>query len=93
MAKNIQNNSEAERLSDACFSYLVADPNELNNFMNQTGYSADFIRNNTDSASLRIGLLDYFASNEAALMSMCATSGIRANEFMNVWHRLQHNRS
>ena len=56
--------------------------------MNYAGYSFDSIQKSVGTDSLNHALLDYFASNEPALIAMCKASGFTPERFMHVWHRL-----
>jgi len=87
MAK-VASQQELDAISDACFSYLVNDVEELQRFMAITGHDADSLRRAVGTRELTLGMLDYFAGNEAALMAMCANAGFRAEAVMRVWHRL-----
>lgn len=75
-------------LADSCFSYIVSEPEELMNFMKYAGYSPDTIQKAVGTEALNLALLDYFASNESALMAMCAAGNLTPERFMNVWQRL-----
>lgn len=76
------------QIADACFAYLVADPEELARFMDFAGLSPDGLRKAVGSETLTHGLIDYFAQNESALLAMCANSGLAAERVMRAWHRL-----
>lgn len=75
-------------LADACLAYLAEHPDELLAFMQHTGLDPDALRSAMGSAALQQGLVDYFASNEPILLALCANAGLRPEEFMRVWHRL-----
>jgi len=79
---------ETEILANACLAYLVSDTEELSRFMTQTGMDPDSLRNSVGSQSLTLGLLDYFAQNEPALLAMSANAGLSAERFMRQWQRL-----
>lgn len=75
-------------LADACLGYLAEHPDELLAFMQHAGLDPDALRNAVGSSALQSGLVDYFASNEPILLALCANAGLRPEEFMRVWHRL-----
>ncbi len=88
--------SAQNRLSDSkeidlfgahCLNYLISDPDELANFMNISGYGPQTLRDSIDTVELQAALLNYFASNEAALLAMCANAGIKTSRFMGCWGR------
>ena len=88
MASEPKESEEVAHISDACFTYLIADPEELARFMDFAGLSPQALRTAAGGSTLTVGLMDYFAQNESALLAMCANSGITAERFMRVWHRL-----
>lgn len=75
--------------SEKAFEHLLAAPDELARFMQIAGYSPDALRQAVDSPELKTALIDYFAQNEALLLSMCANSGIDPNKFMRIWSQDQ----
>jgi len=79
---------ETEALAEACLGYLISDPEELGRFMTHAGLDGDALRQAVGSKSLALGMFDYFAQNESALLAMCANSGVTAERFMRTWHRL-----
>lgn len=76
--------------ADLCLMHLVSDPALLAEFMTITGYDGAGLRAALESESLHRGLIDYVASNEPVMLSMCANAGIRPEQFMAVWQRLNH---
>jgi hypothetical protein len=80
--------SDITTIADSCFAHLVGDPELLNKFMNLAGYTPDSIRKSIGTDSLNRAMMDFFASNESALMSMCETAGLSAERFMHVWNRI-----
>lgn len=74
-------------LSEAGFDFLLNDPEELSRFMNISGYDPDTLRASVDTLEFDLAILNYFASNEPALLAMCANKGIQAAEFMRIWHK------
>lgn len=79
--------SEIKILADACFTYLIGDPEELSRFMSHAGFDGDALREAVGSEALSLGMFDYFAQNESALLAMCANAGLTAERFMRTWHR------
>lgn len=75
-------------LADTCFSHLVANPEQLAEFMGAAGYDGARLRAALGSQSLQRGLLDYVATNEPLMLAICANSGMSPDRFMAVWHRL-----
>jgi hypothetical protein len=79
---------DVARLADLCLGHLAEDPEQLAQFMGVTGYSPVGLRAAVGSAQLGRGLIDYFAQNEPLLLTLCASSGLRPEDFMRVWARL-----
>ena len=75
-------------LADLCLGYLAENPEQLGEFMVQTGTSPDSLRKSVGSDMLGRGLIDYFAQNEALLLALCANSRISPDSFMRVWAKL-----
>ena len=88
MSPEVGYTQEFEAIGDACFSYLVGNPEELQRFMAISGYDSDSIRQAIGSDSLVHGMMEYFAANEPALLALCANSGLSASRFMRAWHKL-----
>lgn len=78
----------SERLAELCLGYLAENPEQLGEFMVQTGYSPDALRNAVGGDMLARGLIDYFAQNEPMLLALCANNTISPDSFMRVWAKL-----
>ena len=86
MSKNPQLTPES--LADMCLGLLAEDPQQLAEFMTLTGYSPQGLRSSVGGEQLGRGLIDYFASNEPLLLSLCANNNLRPDDFMRVWAQL-----
>jgi hypothetical protein len=75
-------------LGELCLHHLAENPAQLAEFMGATGYSPNALRKAAGTPGLDLGLIDYFASNEALLMALCANSSFKPDDFMRVWARL-----
>ena len=75
-------------LADLCLGHLADNPEQLGEFMVQTGYSPDSLRKAVGGDMLGRGLIDYFAQNESLLLALCANNGIAPESFMRVWAKL-----
>lgn len=75
-------------LAEMCLSHLVADPERLGRFMAEAGYDPASLREAVGTADFGMGLIDYFAQNEAEMLAVCAANSIRPEDFMAVWHKL-----
>lgn len=74
--------------ADACLAYLAEHPEELLAFMQHAGLDPQSFRNAVGTKMLQHGLIDYFASNEAILLALCANTGMTPENFMRIWHKL-----
>ena len=79
---------EVSVLADLCLGQLAEDPAQLAEFMGFAGYDPTALRRAVGTAQLANGLIDYFASNEPLLLSLCANNAFKPEDFMRVWHRL-----
>lgn len=77
-----------EALGEMCLHHLAEQPSQLAEFMSLTGYSPESLRGAVGSPGLTHGLIDYFATNEALLLALCANTNLRPEDFMRVWARL-----
>lgn len=80
--------SEIESWGSACLDHLASEPELLARFMNLTGMDTGDVRARAGTCEFSMGLIDFFASDEAALMALCANAGRRPEAFMRVYHRL-----
>ena len=78
----------SKTLGEFCLHLLAEDPEQLASFMGATGYSPDALRQAVGGPGLDRGLIDYFASNEALLLALCANHKLRPEQFMRVWAKL-----
>lgn len=78
----------AQALAELCLGQLAEDPRQLAEFMAMTGYSPAALRSAVGTDQLGRGLIDYFAGNEPLLLALCANNGLKPDEFMRVWARL-----
>ncbi|RYE86815.1 MAG: DUF3572 family protein [Hyphomicrobiales bacterium] len=75
-------------LADLCLGHLAENPEQLGEFMVQTGTSPDAVRRSAGTDSFGRGLIDYFAQNEPLLLAVCANNRISPESFMRVWAKL-----
>ncbi len=75
-------------LGALCLAYLVEHPSQLGEFMSVAGLSPDALRRAAGTGELDLGLIDYVVQNEPLLLAICANAGLRPDDFMRVWLRL-----
>lgn len=80
--------ADVSNLAELCLGQLAEDPAQLAEFMGFAGYDPTSLRRAVGTQQLATGLIDYFASNEPLLLTLCANNGLKPEDFMQVWHRL-----
>jgi hypothetical protein len=88
MAAAEKHHMDAAMLGDLCLGHLAEDPAQLAEFMGFAGYDPTALRRAVGSQQLTAGLIDYFASNEPLMLTLCANNNLKPEDFMRVWHRL-----
>lgn len=72
-------------LADLCLGHLAGDPEQLAQFMTISGHSPASLRAAVGTDQLQIGLIDYFAQNEALLLALCGNNSMKPDQFMRIW--------
>lgn len=75
-------------LADICLMYLANNADQLAEFMNVTGLSAEGLRRGVAQGTLASGLIDYVVQNEPLLLSICGDASLRPDTVMRVWAKL-----
>ncbi|HTJ58919.1 MAG TPA: DUF3572 family protein [Devosiaceae bacterium] len=88
MAAPSRHHPELAALADLCLGQLAEDPAQLAEFMGFAGYDPTALRRAVGTTQLQTGLIDYFATNEPLLLTLCANHSLKPEDFMRVWHRL-----
>ncbi|GLQ18627.1 DUF3572 family protein [Maritalea porphyrae] len=76
-----------DEIANACLSHLINEPELLGEFMAQTGTGPNELRSGLNE-NVTTGLLDFFAHNEPALLSVCANAQISTEQFMRAYYKL-----
>ena len=76
-----------DEIANACLSHLVNEPELLGEFLGQTGTSPDDLRQGL-TQDITMGLFDFFAHNEPAMLSVCANAQINTEQFMRAYYKL-----
>ena len=79
---------DVDHLAELCLGYLAEDPEELLRFLESAGMDPPSFRQALGTTRLQRGLIDYVASNEPVMLAVCAGAGIKPEEFMRVWYKL-----
>jgi hypothetical protein len=77
-----------KELAELILHHLAQNPEQLADFMGQTGLSPDALRGSVGSSSLARGLLDYLVHNESLLLAFCAGNALQPDTVMRVWAKL-----
>ncbi|MFP6705359.1 MAG: DUF3572 family protein [Alphaproteobacteria bacterium] len=73
------NEEEAKSIALRALSYLVAEEDVLQRFMDLSGVDAADIRQRTDDVEMLTGVLDFFLGFEPQLLQMCEATGLVAD--------------
>ena len=78
-------------LAKLCLDHLVQNPDQLAEFMVQTGLSPDNLRRLVGTDGFAHGLIDYVVANEPLLLEIAAEAQIKPETITQTWARLhQH---
>ena len=77
-------------LADFCLQHLVQNPEQLAEFMVQTGISPADLRGLVGTPGFAHGLIDYVVSNEPLLVAVAAENQLRPETVMAAWAKLHH---
>jgi len=75
-------------LADLCLAYLVRNPEQLAEFMVQSGLEPKTLRGLIGTDYFSHGLIDYVVGNEPLLLAVAAENTLRPETIMNAWARL-----
>ena len=79
---------EAERIALEALGYLVADEDRLWAFLAATGLEPGTIRQAARTPGFLVAVLDHVAANEALLIELAGTLGIKPERLMEARHTL-----
>ena len=80
--------NQIEAIADACFAHLVQNPEDLQRFMAEAGYTPESIAEAVGSRGLAVGMIEFFVRSEPLLLVLCANAGWRPEQIVAAWHRL-----
>jgi len=80
--------SRLAQLAQSGLDWLAGDVEELSRFMVECGYSPDGLRAAIGTRALSVAIVEYFARNEPQLLAMAANTGIRTEDLMRLYWRL-----
>ena len=75
-------------LADLCLNHLAQNPEQLAEFMMQSGLTPDALRREVGTDGFAHGLVDYVVSNEPLLLAVAAAGNRSPESIVQVWARL-----
>jgi hypothetical protein len=83
-----QTSPSIEELADLCLQHFTQNPDQLAEFMVQSGLTPENLRRLVGTTGFSQGLVDYVVSNEALLIEVAAASSLRPETFTAAWARI-----
>ncbi len=75
-------------LADLALHHLVSNPDQLAEFMVQSGLDPSTLRQAMGTAGFKHGLIDYVVSNEPLLLAVAADNQLRPETIVQAWAKL-----
>jgi hypothetical protein len=83
-----QTTPSIEELADVCLQHFTQNPDQLAEFMVQSGLTPENLRRLAGTTGFAQGLVDYVVSNEALLLEVAGASKIKPETFTAAWARM-----
>jgi len=79
-------------LADLCLQHLSQNPEQLAEFMVQTGIRPTTLRQLIGTHDFAHGLIDYVVANESLLVAVASENGLKPESITQAWavHHHQH---
>lgn len=77
-----------EELAELCLQYLAQNPEQLAEFMVQSGLAPNDLRRLVGTNGFRHGLVDYVVSNEQLLLAIAADATLSPEAITRTWAKL-----
>ena len=77
-------------LADRCLQHLVANPEQLAEFMVQSGLQPADLRRLVGTHQFAHGLVDYVVGNEPLLIAIAEANGLKPESITQVWAKHHH---
>ena len=77
-------------LADLCLQHLAQNPEQLAEFMVQSGISPVDLRGLVGTQGFAHGLIDYVVSNEPLLVAVAAQNQLKPESIVSAWAKLHH---
>ena len=77
-----------KELADLCLQFLAQNPEQLAEFMVQSGLGPNDLRRLVGTEGFAHGLVDYVVSNEGLLLAIAADAKLPPQAVMQIWAKL-----
>ena len=77
-------------LAGLCLDHLAKNPEQLAEFMVQSGISPADLRGLVGTQGFAHGLIDYVVSNEPLLVAVAAQNQLKPESIVSAWAKLHH---
>jgi len=77
-----------EELAELCLQYLAQNPEQLAEFMVQSGLAPNDLRRLVGTDAFKHGLVDYVVSNEQLLLAIAADATLSPETITRIWAKL-----
>jgi uncharacterized protein DUF3572 len=77
-------------LADLCLQHLAQNPEQLAEFMVQSGIQPTDLRRLMGTHEFAHGLIDYVVGNEPLLLAIAAANGLKPESIMQAWAMHHH---
>ena len=77
-----------EELAELCLQYLAQNPEQLAEFMVQSGLAPNDLRRLVGTDTFKHGLVDYVVSNEQLLLAIAADATLSPETITRIWAKL-----
>ena len=77
-------------LADLCLQHLAQNPEQLAEFMVQSGIGPADLRGLVGTTGFAHGLIDYVVSNEPLLVAVAAQNRLKPESIVSTWAKLHH---
>ena len=79
-----------KEVADLCLEHLAQNPEQLAEFMVQSGIDPRSLRGLIRTDSFAHGLIDYVVSNEPLLVAVAAENSLSPETITRAWAKLHH---
>lgn len=77
-----------ERLAELCLDHMVRNPDQLAEFMVQSGLDPQTLRGLVGTEGFAHGLIDYVVANEPVLLAVAGEAHLAPETIVGAWAKL-----